>query len=336
MTVFCESRRPGRRWLALSLAALVTSAVTAGLTSCGGGTSQIQAFRPTRLIVLGDETSLLISNGSNNGLKYTISGLDAAAARDCLLLPLWVQSLASNYSFVFAECNVAAAVPQAFMRAKLGAKVDDAKLGIGAQLAAQAAADSAVKAGDLVAVMLGANDIIELSERVQAGSLSAADATAEARARGTRLAERINLLLATGARAIVSTIPDMGLSPYALTLEKVNAGTVARLSTLSFEFNARLRTSIDSTRFDGRNFGLVLADDIVQAMVRFPTNYALNNVVDAACARPLPDCTNTAADLVAADASATNRLWADDRHLSPQAHSFIGTQAVSRANNNPL
>ena len=44
------------------------------------------------------------------------------------------------------------------------------------------------------------------------------------------------------------------------------------------------------------------------------------------------------ADLVTADpvATGTNYLWADDRRVSPQAHTYIGTQAVSRAQNNPF
>jgi phospholipase/lecithinase/hemolysin len=329
--VFSVLRRVGRHvGLSAALAAL--------LVGCGGGTSQIQAFKPSRLIIFGDENSVLVDDGFHNGKKYTVNGLNASSVRDCLLLPSWFQSLATNYSFVFAECNAASAKVQAFIRARIGAKVDDATLGIDAQLAAQAAADSAVKSGDLVGVMLGANDVIDLSDRVQAGTMTSDQAIAEAQARGTRLADRVNTILATGARAIVITIPDMGLSPYALAQDALKPGAAARMSKLSSEFNARLRTSVDATRFDGRNYGLVLGDDIVQAMVRFPTSYSLNNVVAAVCAIALPDCTSASTDLVTADpvATGTNYLWADDRHISPQAHTYIGTQAVSRAQNNPF
>lgn len=333
MTVFPELRRIARR---LAVPALLSGVLAATLVACGGGTSQVQAFTPTRLIVLGDENSLLVNDGANNGLKYSINGMDTTPARDCLLLPLWSQALAMHYSFVFAECNKAAATPHAFIRAKLGAKVDDASTGIAAQLAAQAAADSAVQNGDLVAVMVGANDVLELSDKVQAGTMTADAALAEVRARGDRLAAALNAVLATGARAIVATVPDMGLSPYALAQEKIKAGAVARMSSLTFEFNSRLRTGIDSTRFDGRNYGLVLADDIVQAMSRYPTSYALTNVVAGVCAVALPNCTSATADLIASDATSANYLWADDRHLAPSAHSYIGTQAASRAANNPF
>jgi len=333
MTVFAELRRLARRWM---IPALLSGVAAATLVACGGGTSQIHAFVPARLIVFGDEHSLIVNDGANNGWKYTVNGLDTTPARDCLLLPLWSQALATHYGFVFAECNKAAATPQAFMRARLGATVDSASIGASAQIAAQAAAGSAVQSGDLVAIMLGANDVIELSDKVQAGTLTADAAIAEARARGTRLAEIINQLLAVGARAIVATVPDMGTSPYAQAQDKIAAGAAARLSTLTFEFNARLRTGIDPNRFDGRNYGLVLADDIVQAMSRYPTSYALNNVATGVCAVALPNCTSATADLVATDATASNYLWADDRHLAPSAHTYIGTQAVSRALNNPF
>lgn len=333
MTVFPELRRIARR---LAVPALLSGLLAATLVACGGGTSQVQAFTPTRLIVFGDENSLLVNDGANNGKKYSINGMDSTPARDCLLLPVWSQALATYYNFVFAECNKAAATPQAFMRARLGAKVDDVSTGIAAQLAAQAAAASAVKLGDMVVVMLGANDVIELSDKVQAGTLTADAALIEVRARGDRLAAAINNLLATGARAIVSTVPDMGLSPYALAQEKIKAGAAARMSALTFEFNSRLRTGIDPTRFDGRNYGLILADDVIQAMARYPTSYVLTNVVDGVCAVALPNCTSATADLIASDATSANYLWADDRHLGPTAHSYIGSQAVSRAANNPF
>lgn len=333
MTVFPELRRIARRAIGPVMAA---GALAATLVGCGGGTSQIQAFTPNRLIVLGDEHSLITKDAGTNGKKYSVNGLDANSARDCLLLPLWSQALASHYEFVFAECNAAGATPKAFMRARFGATVDSATTGIAAQLAAQTSAGSAVQTGDLLAVMIGANDVIELSDKVQAGAMTVDAAVAEAQARGGRLATVINGLLATGARAVVSTVPDMGLSPYALAQDKLTPGAAARLSKLSFEFNARLRTGIDPNRFDGRNYGLVLADDIVQAMARFPTSYALSSVVAGACVVALPDCTSATADMVATDATASSYLWADDRHLAPSAHTYIGTQAVSRAQNNPF
>ena len=225
MTVFAELRRLARRWM---IPAPLSDVAAAGLVACGGGTSQVQAFIPARLIVFGDEHSLVVNDGSNNGRKYSVNGLDSTLARDCLLLPLWSQSLASHYGFVFAECNKAAATPQAFMRAQLGATVDSASIGVAAQVAAQAAAGSPVQRGDLVAIMLGANDVLELSDKVQAGTLTADAAIAEARARGGRLAEIINQMLATGARAVVQRRPAPGHRRHRLRRPQLRPGAGRR------------------------------------------------------------------------------------------------------------
>ncbi|NRF66700.1 esterase [Aquincola sp. S2] len=326
-----QARRTGWRIGTLAAAAMAL------LTACGGGTSQIEPFAPGRLIVFGDENSLIVSDGTGNGRKYTVNGMtgEALPLRDCTLNPLWVEALSNHYGFVFAECNKAAATPRAFMRAKAGAKVGDATVGIAQQISEQTTSGGAFKTNDLVTVMLGSNDLIELSERVIAGTLSEGDAVGEARRRGALLAERINGLLGAGARAIVSTVPDMGVTPYAITLNKTRAGAAARLSNLSYEFNATLRTTIDQTRFDGRNYGLVLTDDTVSTVSRFPDSFGYSNVVDGVCAVALPNCTSATADLVSGGNAGTY-MWADDRRLAPPMHSRIGSQALTRAINNPF
>ena len=42
---------------------------------------------------------------AGNGRKYSVNGLDDDGNVDCRLHPVWVQSVASLYGFVFAECN---------------------------------------------------------------------------------------------------------------------------------------------------------------------------------------------------------------------------------------
>ena len=324
-----------REWRGLGLLSIAAAAALALLAACGGGASQIVAFKPNRLIVLGDEVSVIVNDGANNGKKYGVNGLNESSVRDCLLLPNWVQSVASLYTFVFAECNAAAATPKAFMRAKAGAKVEDATRGIAAQVAEQVAAGGALTAKDLVTVLIGTNDLAEIADRVQAGTLSANDALTEVRRRGGVLAARINAILATGAKVIVSTTPDIGLSPYALALNAASPGAAARLSSWIYEYNASMRIGIDSSKYDGRDYGLVLADDIVQAIAKNPGSLAFANVTLAACVVAQPNCTGAAADLVEA-AAASTYLWASDRWLTPAAQTRIGASAVSRAQNNPF
>jgi outer membrane lipase/esterase len=325
---------PMRR-LGRSLATMTAAA--AMLAACGGGTSQIEPFAANRVIVFGDDHSAIVDDGSGNGRKYTVNGMtsDTLPLRDCRQLPNWVQTLSDHYGFVFAECNRTGATPRAFMRAKPGAKVDDPNTGLARQINEQTTAGGPFTGKDLVTVMMGANDVFELSDAVLAGTMTDAQALAETRRRGALLAERINGLLAANARAIVSTIPDLGLTPYAVKLNKTTAGVAARLTNLSYEFNATLRTTIDQTRFDGRNYGLVLADDTVQTITKFPDNFGYTNAVDGVCAVALPDCTSATADLVAGGNAGTY-IWADDKRLAPSMHARIGSQALTRALNNPF
>ena len=333
MTLLRDLRRFGVRVLA------PVAAAAAVLVACGGGTSQVTTFTPDRLLVVGDETNLIVNDGSNDGFKHGINDRRGTAVGKCLLLPNVAQQLASLYGFVFAQCNPAAATPKAFFHAIAQARVDDTATGLAAQLAGIGALGSQ----DLVLVTVGANDVIDMYERVKSGLIpTAAAASTEARRRGGVAAAQVNAILATGARALVVTVPDLGLSPYATKARLTDTTAVTVLGQLTANFNAALRTQIDSGAYDGRNYGLVLADDIVTAMNRFPTSYLASpyNVTVAACTTAqVSNCVLTdsaATTTLVSDASSTSHLWASDRHLGPAAISQIAQQALSRAVNNPF
>jgi phospholipase/lecithinase/hemolysin len=139
------------------------------------------------------------------------------------------------------------------------------------------------------------------------------------------VAQQVNRLAAANVRTILVTVQDVGLTPYARSRNES-----ARLTCLTADFNARVRVDILQ---DGRFIALVLADDLTQAMTRVPAAFSLTNVTDAACSVASPDCTT--ATLVSG-ATATSNLWADDRHLGPQAHANIASFAITRARNNPF
>lgn len=337
MTFLSERCRLGRLMQAPLAGLVALGASAALLLGCGGGTSQVEAFKPDRLLVFGDETSVIVDKDNNaDGYRYTINDRTAevsATVARCQSLPTFAQSLASTYGFVFKECNPGGAEPKAFTQARVNATVEDPVLGLAQQRAAVA---GGLGSKDMALVMIGMNDMIMLWQRVRDGSLTDAAAKAEAQRLGAAAAGQVNAMLAAGARAIVVTIPDMGLSPYAVAQELVKPGAVALLSTMSYEFNAYLRTRIDSTAFDGRNYGLVLADDIVSAMDKLPATF-LNSPAAVKIAACTPasavDClTTTLVD----GASSTSHLWADDRHLGPSAHGQIASSAQSRALNNPF
>ena len=334
MTLFRNLYRLG----ALVLApAVVTAAL---LTACGGGTEQVQKFQPLRLIVFGDENSLIENDANNDGFKYSINDRSAATGK-CLALPIFVQAVASHYGFVFEQCNPNTVSPQAFIRALRLARVDDPSTGLAQQIANQGGLNSR----DLVTVMIGSNDIIEVYERTQAG-LSNSDAVAEIRRRGGHVADQVNAILGTGARALVFTVPDLGLSPYAVTANSINPGASALLASLTYELNAYLRIGIDAAAYDGRNYGLVLADDIIAATVKRPSAYLSAPALTQVAACVIPDGANAdgvASAVLSCDvsnlvsgAAFNTHLWASDRHLGPIAHARIGAQAVARATHNPF
>ncbi len=321
------------------LAAVALLGLLTTIAGCGGGTSQVETYSPRRLIVFGDETSALVDDGNHNAWKYSVNAIDATTnERDCTQLPIWVQTLAAHYGFVFAECNPAGIVnPKALMQAQPGARVEDPAIGLEQQIST--VASSGLGTGDLVTVLIGANDIVDLFNQVQNGLLSQPDAIAEAQRRGGVTAAQVNRLLALNTRVILSTVPDMGKTPLAVAADQLVAGSSDLLHRLSYEYNAYLRTQIDSTKYDGRNYGLVLSDDIVLAAVSSPSSYlsAPANVTDPLCVTPLPFCTTDPSNLTTAvGASSGSYLWADSLHVGSTAHAYMASQAVGRASTNPF
>lgn len=317
--------RPWRRVLAGTVAA-------AALAACGGGTSQFEPFVALRVLAFGDETSALTASGQKYSTNGTTASTDGSGevtyTIDCNAQPNWVQLLASLYGFVFAECNTAGvAAPQAVMRAVAGARVDDIQVQVNAQIASGGFRDR-----DLVAILAGGNDIVDLYQ--QFPGRSEGDLTAELRDRGKRLALQVNRLVEFGAKVIVATVPDLGLSPYARKqkLEFSDTDRAALLSRLTLAFNEQLGVNI---LLDGRFVGLVQADLRVQAIVKSPPSFGLANATTAVCLETalLPDCTD---QTLIENGAAAAFLWADDQRLAYGGQAQIGALAVDRARRNPF
>lgn len=295
------------------------------LAACGGGGEQIDPFNPKRLIAFGDETSVLRPDGT----KYSINALDTTTgALVCSGNGLWVQQVAARFGLVFAECNPdKLATPNARSYAAAGAKAAD----VAAQVDRQFALDG-FNSKDLVTILAGANDVLELYAQYpaqDAGTLGNA-----AQARGEALAAQVNRIVDADGRIILSTVQDMGLSPFAIKEKAAHADTdrAALLSELSRRFNAGMRLKI---RNDGHYIGLILTDELMGTMSRFPTAYGASNSSDAAClAASLPPvCTDKT---LVANATATTHMWASDTLVGPVMHSNMGLQAVNRATTNPF
>jgi outer membrane lipase/esterase len=280
----------------------------------------VEPFEPTRILAMGDQTSRLEADGR----KYTVNALvEGGTALDCETHPLWVQIVAEVFDLAFPQCPGENTAPTGVMLAANGAKAAD----IQAQVDSVAATFTD---DDLVTMLVGANDIIELY--AQFPTRSEDDIAAELRARGRSWGAQINRVAQAGPAVLVVTVPDLGKTPFALAEESANAGRAALLTRLTDQYNAGMRLEIIN---DGRMIGLAFGDLEVQNIVRFPGAFGFSNVTEAAClaSAPLPNCTT--ATLVT-DADAINWLWADDRHLSPGGHNRLGAIAASRATNNPF
>ena len=325
------------RWQRAATAGLALAAA-ALIGACGGGTSQFEPFVAERVFVFGDESSLLRSDGK----RYGVNGLDTTVTPgvfNCNHNPLWVQSVAAYYGYAFAECNtaLAPAQPKAFMRAAAGpvgigngTKVAD----VAAQVEAQAAAGG-LHDKDLVLVLAGANDVLEIYVRFKNDpSLSEASLLAEARARGEQMAGVVNRLVGLGAKVVVANLADLGMSPYARAEALANAGVdidrAALITRLTNAFNERLGVKV---LLDGRFVGLVQMDLRTQSAARSPGSFGLTDVSTAVCTVALPDCDDST---VPAGASSATFLWADATRLGPGGQSQLAILALQRVQRNPF
>lgn len=300
-------------------------ALAVAMAGCGGGGGQIEPFKPTRILSFGDESSVITATGK----KYTVNAVnDTTGAIDCASNPLWNQALASTFGLVFAECNpTSVAAPTGKIYAQPGAKVADVKTQIDGHLAL-----SGVDSKTLITVLAGANDVLELYAQYPA--LSENTLKAEAAARGRLLAAQINRLADAGGRIILPTLPDMGLTPFAIkeNTAKADPNRAKLLTSLTAAFNSELTLKVT---LDGRQLGVVFGDELIQTLVKFASGYGYTNVVDGAClsTSPVPDCTSKT---LVTDATTTTWLWANDTLLSPAGHNRLGSIAQTRALSNPF
>jgi outer membrane lipase/esterase len=312
--------------------ALLAVASLCALAACGGGDT-VEAFEPNRVLVFGDELSVIEPDGrtySINAYKITDSTTtpptQSTTELDCTRNPIWVQTVASRFDLAFDRCLGTATTASGQILAQAGQKVAD----LPAQLAAVQGA--AFNERDLALMMIGMHDILELYGRYP--NESRESLLAEARDRATTYGERINTLARSGPAVVVLTVPDLGLTPFARA-QNTSSGDSGRsrlLTDLTTAFNNRMSVTLIN---DGRLIGLVYADIESQNMYRFPGSFNLSNVNDAAClgTAVLPDCrTNT----LVTNATSSSHLWADELRPGPTLQNRMGSLATSRASNNPF
>lgn len=316
----------------LRRAGVLTIAV--GLLSSCGGSTQSDPFRPTRLLAFGDELSVLEDTNANaNARKYGVNALlSDGVTLSCGGNPQWTQVVASSYGLPFPECNPSGVTnPPGVIYAAAGATVAD----VSAQISTHLAGGTGFGSKDLATVLVGTNDLIALYEQYPTQGADALVAQAEAL--GAELARQAIRIADAGGRVLVSTVPDIGLSPYALAQEAANPGEgrQALILRLVDRFNARLRTTLPPD--GGRAIGLVLANELIQSIVKAPATYGFANVTSAVCdAVQVPDVRNCTTLTLVTDGVATTWLWANDRWLSPAGQVRLGSAAVTQSTRNPF
>lgn len=317
------------------------------LVACGGSVSRLDPFVADRLVVFGDELSLLDDSSSEaNARHYGVNALNSSDATNATVNCsdstqwVWVQYLASYYGVTFSQCNpdgLRSSELKAFMRAAYGAtvadvtqQVDDFQQDLQGGLGSQ----------DMATVLVGLHDVLQ----VYADDDSYPDRAsklAEAKARGQRAAAQVNRIAATGARVIVSHLNDIGLTPYAQAL-----GSDAQdlLTDLSDAFNTGLDLDLLN---DGTKIGLVELDVYARSYHK-STSY---NHVDMACDDDHRNTDswsltglNTTGSLLTcstatlvSDTAASTYLWADALHPNAAIlQKQLGALARNRAANNPF
>ena len=304
--------------------------------SCGGG-DQVSKFEADRALAFGDESSLLVDrNRDGNGFKYGINGTLSATdpTTSCRFNALWIQAVAALYGLVFPQCNpgpTPVAAPTSRIRASLGATSADLAVQIDAQRA-----ESAIGSGDIATVLVGLNDV--LAQYAQYPAVNEVTLSDNVEAAGAVVGAQVNRLADAGARVLVSTIVDAGVTPFAANEKRNNADTdrAALLTRLSQRFNASLRRTIVN---DGRKIGLVLLDEQVSVVGKFNGLNGFANTSTGACdltkSALVPPSALDCTDLTLITGAGSNSyLWADDRHLSAGGQASLGSLAVSRAKNN--
>ena len=321
------TRRVRRGALALCAAAV--------LSACGGG-DRAEPYVVTQLQVYGDELSVIddsitvsatnssgvaSSSGPGNGVKYTVNGFHGTTGLlDCTVNPNWVQIVAANLGMAFKECQGTYTSFAAKNNASFGAKTADVIDKLNILIAANPGPST------LATVLVGSNDVKDLSAQVNAGTLSRGAALAEAEQKGKDLGAAIKRVTDARIGIVVSTIPDLGQSPYALVGTDVNSrkNDSVVIAELTSAFNKALVENIPDS---GRKVGLVYGVPVGMNLSGKPDKGYTNQAI---CTVNVPQCT---ANTLQSGSNLSTWIWAADVYPTPDTHIKLGNNAVTLVRN---
>ena len=135
---------------------------------------------------------------------------------------------------------------------------------------------------DLVTLLTGQNDVLE--QYAQYPNVPRDQLLSAVYQAGLALAAQVSRIADAGGKVLVSTVPDLAYSPFAIA-ENTNTGDTTRgalLGELVARFNEGLRVGI--AKESGEEVAIMLTDELIQAMAKFPVSYGgMTNVTAAVC-----------------------------------------------------
>lgn len=330
------ARRLGRATLALCAAAV--------LSACGGG-DRAEPFKPSRIVAFGDELSVLDDSASaGQALKYSVNGFTANTTQlDCTVNPIWIQTLASRYGMGFSQCPGTAASQSAYTYAQVGAKIGD--------LTQQISHLGSPSGNDLVTVMVGSHDVLEVYADWKAG-LSRDAALDRIRDRAETLAGLVSGLFKQGPAVLIATVPYLGASPFAvqeeaagpglgrqqMLIDLVDAFNVALISSGRGKDNADARNGLAYYSTSGSDYGLLQVGtswirNIAKSESSSVRAYNATAMCDSTKGGVLPNCTpSTLVD----GADINNWVWADATRPGYAFHVQVSSRAITLAERLPF
>ncbi|MDM7951342.1 SGNH/GDSL hydrolase family protein [Hydrogenophaga sp.] len=162
----------------------------------------------------------------------------------------------------------------------------------------------------------GANDLFLINAPMQDIFVS----TASASTAGRTLADSVRALIASGAKFVaVAGMYDLGKAPEVIAL-----GQTVAFSDAALAFNNSFKVNAEDL---GANLLFIDLAFYVNDLVRIPGAYGLTNATSAVCVPPVATACDTTTLI---DANYVDYLFADGRHLTPEAHRLFGDYAYDQ------
>lgn len=306
-----------------SIRILLAGAAALVLASCGGGSSVVSDFHPTRVVVFGDAMAELKLYSGATGGRYTVNG-DGTTNN-------WVVQLASHYGLAPADANVKA---RAHARV---ATATDAVGGTATTVQAQITSflgGSSLSASDLVVVSAGTSDLIAEGYAAikTSPSQTEAAATSNVQQAARDLATQVRRLVDNGAKHVVVMSPyNLGKTPWASS-----AGKVTFLQDLSTAFYDELVYRVNDLAanvlvVDARlQMNALVASTSYNSTTLACSSGANNTGNGLGIGNNLVDSSKCTTSTLDAGYNASTFLYADSIYPTPLAHRSLGDYAHSK------